>query len=135
MNRKGQVTRLKYLAVDISSLFIPVDGSSDGVLAGMFRGISGGVGERHDNKPNPIFCSFLRYINERSGPDVTVSAYPRFVSINDVIVAKVARDRVIEIAPITTSSTSQDSTWLVPGNVFEMTLQLASGAVRPGEGK
>lgn len=63
MNRKGQVTRLKYLAVDISSLFIPVDGSSDGVLAGMFRGISGGVGERHDNKPNPIFCSFLRYIN------------------------------------------------------------------------
>lgn len=135
MNRKGQVTRLKYLAVDISSLFIPVDGSSDGVLAGMFCGISGGVGERHDNKPNPIFCSFLRYINERSGPDVTVSAYPRFVSINDVIVAKVARDRVIEIAPITTSSTSQDSTCLVPGNVFEMTLQLASGAVRPGEGK
>jgi hypothetical protein len=53
---------MRYLAVDISGLFTLVYGGGDGVLRGMFGGISGSVGERHDELVT-ILRSSLRYIN------------------------------------------------------------------------
>lgn len=49
---------MRYLALDVSSLFTPVHGGRDGVFGGMVSGISGSVGERHD-KPVPIFFALV----------------------------------------------------------------------------
>ncbi len=50
-----------YLAFNISRLFSPVYRGRDGVLWGMFGGISSGVGERHGERKDP--SSVLRYLN------------------------------------------------------------------------
>lgn len=61
---------MRYLAIDISSLFTLVHGGRDGVLAGMFGGISGGVGERHD-KAKPMARLLVLAIYKLKKEDTT----------------------------------------------------------------